>query len=160
MGKLPPHSFSSSAGAVRHVHHVGNAPYGDVNRHGRKSLDYNWSILKVTIWQIKSMFFSEFDNKHIHIGNNEINCRSHFFSTEIRQCIYFQHKHLSNCITNTSIGPYSKDSLTQVVCNDHVSNDILSKFKRDINVRKFSFTQQLFLNLLTITEPVSTYKIA
>jgi hypothetical protein len=32
-------------------------------------------------------------------------------------------------------------------------NDILSKFKRDINVRKFYFTPQLFLNLLTITEP-------
>lgn len=25
------------------------------------------------------MFFSEFDNKHIHIGNNEINCGSQFF---------------------------------------------------------------------------------
>ena len=65
------------------------------------------------------MFFSEFDNKHIHIGNNEINCGSHFFSTEIRQCIYFRYKHLSNCITNTSIGPNSKDSLKQVVRNDH-----------------------------------------
>ena len=137
----------------------------------RKSLDYNWSILKVTgtIWQIKNMFFSEFDNKHIHIGNNEINCGSHFFSTEIRQCIYFRYKHLSNCVTNTSIGPNSKDSLKQVVCNDHwrgkvtcihhVSNDLLSKFKRFINVRKFPFTQQPFLNLLTITEPASTYKI-
>jgi hypothetical protein len=132
----------------------------------RKSLYYNWSILKVTIWQIKSMFFSEFDNKHIHIRNNQINYRSHFFSTEIRQCIYFPYKHLSNCVTNTSIGPNSKDSLKQVVHNDHwrenvtcvhhVSNDLLSKFKRD--VRKFPFTQP-FLNLLTITEPVSTYKI-
>ena len=137
----------------------------------RKSLDYNWStcILKVTIWQIKSMFFSEFDNKHIHIGNNEINCGSHFFLTEIWQCIYFRYKHLSNCVTSTSIGPNSKDSLKQVVCNDHwrenvtcvhhVSNDLLSKFKRYINVRKFPFTQQPFLNLLTITEPASTYKI-
>ena len=145
MGKLPPHLFSSSAGAVRHV---GNAPYGDgMVVVCRKRLDYNLSILKATIWQIKSMFFSEFDNKHIHIGNIEMNCGSHFFSTEIRQCIYFRYKHLSNCVTNTSIEPNSKDSLKQVVRNDHwrenvtcvhhVSNDILSKFKRDINVRKF-----------------------
>jgi hypothetical protein len=47
--------------------------------------------------------------------NIEMNCGSHFFSTEIRQCFYFRYKHLSNCITNTSIGPNSKDSLKQVV---------------------------------------------
>jgi hypothetical protein len=47
LGKLPPHLFSSSAGAVRHVW---NAPYGDgMVVVCRKRLDYNLSILKATI---------------------------------------------------------------------------------------------------------------
>ena len=102
------------------------------------------------------MFFSEFDNKHIHIGNNEINCGSHFF---IQQCTYFWYKHLSNCVTNTSIGPNSKDSLKQVIRCDHWRKNVRSScFKRpSFKVQTRYQCQKISLHTTNISEPVNDY---